>query len=206
MKKIFSALSICFVLFTMTLAACDSATSETNSGSPDVPNSCNNGQCEDGLVSHDDYNNTNGETGVLGYCGDNVCGIYEDDTPENCLSCADDCPCFNGLVCNDVGTCESDPLADYYWLEGQWMEENIKIIVDVTIKNWGDELGAEVWGFDPAGMLYAIKNIDTALYELQRTFPSGTLAKGTADPSTLIVEFSMNWDDGETTNSKFQKL
>ena len=162
MKAVSIALSMfIFVLFTITLVACDNATSGTDHGSGDISNSCNNGNCSDAQIQqNEDGQISNDESGQTSHCGDGVCNIFEGDTPENCLNCADDCPCSNGLVCNDVGTCGEDPLTDYYWLEGQWQREEDKLIYDITVTGWDKKKGAQVEGFSPCSIGWAIKDGD----------------------------------------------
>ena len=211
MKAVSIALSMfIFVLFTITLVACDNATSGTDHGSGDISNSCNNGNCSDAQIQqNEDGQISNDESGQTSHCGDGVCNIFEGDTPENCLNCADDCPCSNGLVCNDVGTCGEDPLIDYYWLEGQWQCESVNghscgEIVNVTVEAWNNELGAEVHGFDPWNVAYIKKNPKNEQFELS-IIDENDWAKGTANPSTLIVEFTTVINE-EQLNVKYIKL
>jgi hypothetical protein len=227
----------------MTLAACDSATSETNSGSPDVPNSCNNGQCEDGLVSHDNNIPT-------GFCGDGICGLQKDKEDygsayvgciswcseeggcddyitEDCECCPEDCGCasdekcygasMQGVIVDDYCAfildddceekekkaqnlhkryfCETDPLIDYYWLEGQWKRESVNgfpngKIVDVTVEAWDTEFGAEVHGFLPLNVSYVKKDVEINAFNFfSPKEEDGSYAEGEINQNTLTLEF-----------------
>ena len=195
MKTVSLVLSIFIVLFT--IVSCDSATDSGGNGQDTL------------IISHDDYTPSTDssvcdkcEDGQIepdaesGFCGDGVCGLFEGDTPENCLNCLEDCPCSLGLACNDIGTCEADPLADYYWLEGQWKLDSIdgkptyEQIVDVTVKSWNDELGAEVHGFDPMNVGYIKKNLSNNTFIVFQTDGDVTIS-GTADQINLVVEFDL---------------
>ena len=144
-------LSMFIVLFTIIVAGCDSTTDGTDQDTAitqDDSGVC--GKCQDGQINPNDT-----ETG---FCGDGVCGIFKGDTPENCLNCLEDCACPADLVCNDIGTCEADPLADYYWLVGQWKDQETKEVDDITVDGWNKEGGAEVGRFSPCSIGHAIKN------------------------------------------------
>ena len=150
------------VLFTIMAAGCESATGGGSSGKDqDTLDQCPSGNCSaDTAVGEESpFDSAQGDNKETGYCGDGVCGIFEGDTPENCLNCLEDCPCSLGLVCNDVGVCEADPLADYYWLEGQWKDQ-IGFIYDITVTDWDDKKGAQVHGFSPCSLGWAIKDGD----------------------------------------------
>ena len=197
MKLASAVLSMFIVLFTIIVAGCESATGGGSSGKDqDTLDQCPSGNCSaDTAVGEESpFDSAQGDNKETGYCGDGVCGIFEDDTPENCLSCLEDCPCSLGLVCNDVGTCGADPLADYYWLDGQWKRESIDgkpngLIVDVTVEAWDDELGAEVHGFQPMNVNYIKKNVGTNEFLFDVKYDSSTYAKGSADKNTLTFEF-----------------
>ena len=212
MKTVSLVLSMFIVLFTMIFVACDSG-STGNSNGQDTLDPCTSGNCSaDTAVGEESpFDSAQGDNKETGYCGDGVCGIFEDDTPENCLSCLEDCPCSLGLVCNDVGTCGADPLADYYWLEGQWKRESVDgnpdgWIVDVTVEGWDDDLGAEVRGFSPLNPSYIKKNADTNAFILFVDYKDGNYAKGLADQNTLTLEFDLYTEFGEIHHNIYKKL
>ena len=210
MKTVSLVLSIFIVLFT--IVSCDSATDSGGNGQDTL------------IISHDDYTPSTDssvcdkcEDGQIepdaesGFCGDGICKIFEGDTPENCLNCFEDCPCSLGLACNDVGVCEADPLADYYWLEGQWKRESVDgnpdgWIVDVTVEGWDDDLGAEVRGFSPLNPSYIKKNADTNAFILFVDYKDGNYAKGLADQNTLTLEFDLYTEFGEIHHNIYKKL
>ncbi len=207
MKLVSAVLSMfCLVLFTI-MTACDSATGNGSVEDQDTIDPCPSGNCStDSAVGGDApfelppadakaLADKQGDNSSTGYCGDGVCGTFEGDTPENCLNCLEDCPCSLGLVCNDVGVCAEDPLADYYWLEGQWQCESvdgnpcITGIVDVTVEAWDIDLGAEVHGFSPITVSHIKKKAETNEFILFVEYDSSTYANGLADQSTLTLEF-----------------
>ncbi|MBI5076958.1 hypothetical protein HZB94_01065 [Candidatus Falkowbacteria bacterium] len=134
-----------------------------------------------------------------GFCGDGVCGTFEGDTPENCLNCASDCPCADNLVCNDVGECVQDPLADYYWIEGTWKcvskdDGNCSTVdtVEIEITDWDENKGAQVEGFVPCSNGWAIKDSDGSQYLFTGQSETGETqcTEGKIDPLNKKNSFS----------------
>jgi hypothetical protein len=139
------------VLFTITLAGLLGCEAGGGGSTDNDPCAAPKGDRPDWCEQSADATGTPGvDADEPGFCGNGVCG-----TDENC-DCDIDCPCADDEVCTD-GVCGADPLADYYWLEGQWKDEEWGDLVDVEVTGWNNEKGAQVEGFSPCSQGWAIK-------------------------------------------------